>query len=462
MTGLRQRVALVFGLFFVLAVARAEVASMDPGTVASVSGQFFISSTEGTSQPYSSLNPTGDTNIIQLKPTLLAISAERFKISLWHQLGIEPDASWSGKIFLAMHPARSLDETETITIMPFLDHWNYRIDLPDVLSKTRYARLLSGVLLLEIANRHARPGGRAAEIPSWLVDGLARQILAEDGEKVLLAIPLQKGRELPAGRLNQLERGIDSLAPARQILQNNSALTFDQLSWPTDSQMNGADGGIYYASTQLFLTELLQLKNGKEKLHSMVADLANHLNWQIAFFRAFAPDFKNQVAVDKWWALRVVNFVSHSNGPRWTTETTIARMRELLSVPVEFRNGSNSLPSHADVSLQIALQNLNPEQRESVVRTKARDFALIELRLTPPFGELADAYRVALEDFLGESRNVGRPSVMNKHIAPVTRKSTVADTIKRLNSLDVRWRAEESKATVALQAAARSGNQRGN
>jgi hypothetical protein len=462
MNGLRQRGALVFGLFFALAVARAEFASTDPDSVGSVTGQFFVSSAGGSSLPAAYLNPNGDTNVIQLKSTLLAVSAERFKVSLWHQLGIQPDAAWSGKIFLEVHPARSLDEAETIATMPFLDHWNYRVDLPDTLEKTRYARMLSGVLLLEIADRRAPPGGHAAELPAWLVDGLAQQVLAEDGEKVLLAIPPKKGLELPASRISQSERGFDPMARVRQILQNNSALTFDQLSWPTDDQMNGADGGVYYASAQLFQAELLELKNGKEKMRAMLADLPNHLNWQLAFFNAFAADFKNHVGVDKWWALRVVNFAARGSGPHWTTGASIGHMQELLTVPVEFRSGSNSLPAHADVSLQVALQSLNADQRESVVRTKVRDLALIELRLAPPFGELADAYRVALVNFLGESQNVARPSVINKHAVPITGQSTVAETVKRLNALDVRWRTAESQATVALQAAAQSGNQRRN
>jgi len=62
------------------------------------------------------------------------------------ELGLPADTSWSGKIYLRLHPARSPDETVTITSSPFLNHWNYEVDLPDLLSKTRYARALSGVL----------------------------------------------------------------------------------------------------------------------------------------------------------------------------------------------------------------------------------------------------------------------------------------------------------------------------
>src|ERR1017187_3808514 len=81
--------------------------------------------------------------------------------------------------------------------------------------------------------------------------------------------------------------------------------TADQwLSWPTEAQMNGADGGVYFASVQLFLHDLLDLKSGPEKLRALVTELPDHLNWQTSFFDAFRDDFKPPLEVEKWWALR--------------------------------------------------------------------------------------------------------------------------------------------------------------
>lgn len=460
MNCLCQRGALVLGLFLSLAVARGQYSFSDENPVGSVSGQFLVSSVGDPAPPSRNLNPTANTNVIQLKTALLAISAERFKVCLWEQLGIPANALWSGKIFLVVHAARSLDETETIASSPFLNHWNYRVELPDMLWKTRYARTLSGVLLLEIANRTAARNGHSAEVPAWLVDGIAQQVLAADSEEVLLSAPhMKKGDEIPVARINHAERGFDPLADARQILRNTPALTFDQLSWPTEEQMNGADGGVYFASAQLFQSELLGLKNGREKMRAMLAELPDCLNWQTAFLHAFASDFKRPLDVEKWWALRVVNFAMCSAGPRWTTEVSLNRLQELLSVPVEFRTGSNALPSHAEISLQNALQNLNPEQRGTIVRTKIRDLALEELRLAPPFGELADGYRVALMDYLGESKSTTRVSVFNKHRRSTTHQVGLADTLKKLDALDLQRRTAESKATTVVQAHSEMGTQ---
>ena len=100
-----------------------------------------------------------------------------------------------------LHPARSLDEPVTIASNPFLNRWNYRVELPDVLANTRYARALSAVLLLEIANRSAtiwRPCRRSSGVARGR---LRRQVLAADGEKVLLSAPVKKGGGLPVSRL---------------------------------------------------------------------------------------------------------------------------------------------------------------------------------------------------------------------------------------------------------------------
>src|SRR6202012_3490399 len=118
--------------------------------------------------------------------------------------------------------------------------------------------------------------------------------------------------------------------------------TFDQISWPTDDQENGLDGGVYLASAQLFVHELLDLKNGPEKMRALLAQLPGCLNWQTAFFSAFHQDFRRPSDVEKWWALRVVNFAAHNSGTQWTLASSNDELTELLTVPVEIRSSSNS------------------------------------------------------------------------------------------------------------------------
>jgi hypothetical protein len=254
------------------------------------------------------------------------------------------------------------------------------------------------------------------------------------------------------GRLDRTEHGLDPLAAAREVLQNAPVLTFDQMSWPADAQMEGADGGAYFASAQLFLDELLGLKNGPAKMRALLAELPAHLNWQTAFFAVYQDEFKRPLDVEKWWALRVVNFAARAPGPRWTSEVSRDRLAELLNVPVEVRSNSNALPSHAEISLQAALKSLNPAEREWVTRLKVRDLGLVELRLAPPFGNLADGYRLTLTDFLGElkTKKTAADYAVNKHAPAAHRPASLADTLKKLDALDRRRREAETQAVVPL------------
>ena len=114
---------------------------------------------------------------------------------------------------------------------------------------------------------------------------MAEQVLAADGEKVVVSAPAKKSGGLPADRLDEAKQDFDPLASARQTLLDLPVLTFDQLSWPAAAQLAGEDGGAYFASAQLFLDELLALPDGPAKMRSLLAALPAHLNWQTAFYR---------------------------------------------------------------------------------------------------------------------------------------------------------------------------------
>jgi hypothetical protein len=419
------------------AQAPSQAIQNDPDTVTSISGQFLISRVGGNTVRWPNVNLLTETNLLRLRPGVLAVDAEHFKHALWHQLNFPLNFGWSGKIEIALYPAQSADDQVTIASVPFLDHWNYRVNLPNRISTIRFARAISGVLLLELANRQIPRFDRSAEIPAWLVDGMAQQVLGAASESVLFSAPLAEDERPPIAGGSRKERGVDSLAATRHLVQGGQPLTFDQLSWPTYEQMSGADGGAYYASAQLFVAELLALKNGPGQMRSLLATLPGCLNWQTAFFQAYAAEFKRPLDVEKWWALRTIIFAQRDPGPRWTVTTSVARLQDLLLVPVDFRGDSNALPTLAAIPLQNALEKLGPDEREQVIRTKMRDIALAEIRMAPPFGQLAEAYRMALADFLGDLRKT-QTTGANKHGALPSVGASVRETIGRLNFLDAR------------------------
>jgi len=425
--------------------AGAQVSPQEITSMRSVSGQFIVTSAPSlAARVRLAARPEIATNngLVRLEPALLAVSAERIKASLWRELNLNPNVPWRGKIFLVLRPAQSTDEDVAIVTERFASGWNYQVRLPDVLPRTRFARAMTSVLLLEFANRNAR--ARSAEIPEWLTDGLSRQLLADDWQETILTSPAKKVNGLLVSRTVTTERGLDSLADTRRLLQNNPALTFEQLSWPTDAQLSGADDGVYRASAQLFVNELLGLKNGRAHVHVMLETLPNCYNWQTAFQTAFQDYFPRPLEVEKWWALQIVDFVARDPGPRWTTAVSRKQLDEILSVPVEMRTASNALPVHAAISLQAVIRNWDPARQAAILHVKLRDLELAQLRMAAPLAVLTDGYRQALADYLGLGNSPSFVRRWIKHPFTSSSKLTLEDTLQRLDALDARRRAIES------------------
>ena len=432
-------------LIFFTAAARSQNLPPENSSVQSVSGQFTVTAAPQFSPLLHRANLATNNEIVRLQPALLAVTAERFRNALWSQLGLQPGGNWSGKIVLALHPARTPTDEVNLNIGPLLNVWHYRVELPDVLTQPRFRRALAAVLLLEIANRGNPDANHSAELPPWLVDGLAQVTLGGELGKIILSAPDKKVDDLMLLRVNKKVRGLDPLAEARATLKNVSAPSFDQLCWPTGEQLDGGDGGAYFAGAQLFTADLLALKNGPEKMRAFLAKLPSCLNWQTAFFAAFREDFRRPLDVEKWWALRVVRFAAHDLGPRWTAAASRERLADLIAVPVEFRNEAGALPERMTISLQAAVQNFTPVQRESVFQLKLRDLELAQFRLAPPFSALAAGYRLALVEFLGQGDETEAAVVPNQKKSRVGRSASVAATLKKLDALDTRRREAELK-----------------
>jgi len=434
-------------LLFPLA-ARAQFSPAETGSAQSVSGQFIVTGGQGGSRLASLPAIATNTSLIRLDPALLAVSAERLKESLRRKLGIAPSATWSGKIFLALHPAQSADEDVTIISARSSKGWNYRVELPDIVSRTRLTRALTGALLLEFANHSAQ--SHSAEIPAWFTDGLSQQLSTPGSPEHILTRPDKIVNYLPVAHIYTTRRGVDDpLAVAQQALKNSPALTFEQLSWPSDTQISGADGGVYRASAQLFVSSLLDLQDGPAQLRAMLQDLPQFYNWQTAFQNAFRENFSAPLDVEKWWALQVVSFASRDSGPRWTPAASCAALDEILSVPVEMRATSNNLPAHAEVSLQAVIRNFDSAQQAAILQTKLRDLELAHIRMAAPLAVLTDAYRRAIGDYLDEEKS---PAPRQTKRGPVSSgKNSAEETLKKLDALDSQRRTieEDIKSDVS-------------
>ena len=429
-------------LGYISSLAVAQITPPDQDSARSISGQFIISRPAQPSSPVFRPPAGHPTNFVRLEPALLAVSAERIRELLWHDLDIK--GQWRGQIYLVLRPAGSGDETVTVTAQHFTSGWNYRVELPDVLAPTRFARALTGVLLLEYANRNA--ADRSAEIPAWLTDGLSQQLLAAGSPEFLLSAPDKLVNGLPVTRLEKLQHGLDPLAGARQVLKNHPALTFEELSWPAGAQLDGDDEGVYRASAQLFVSEVLKVKNGPAYLRAMLESLPQYYNWQVAFRSAFHGDFASPLDLEKWWALRVVDFAAHDPGPGWTLAVSRAKLDEILRVPVQVRTAPNSLPSYTDISLQAVIRNLDPARQNVILQTKLRDLDLAQLRVARPYVVLIAEYRRAIGSYLGQRPAGAAAPSWAARLYHSLSSPGAASTVKKLDALDVRRRTIEATA----------------
>jgi hypothetical protein len=435
-----QHVCILCALFF-FANARAQFSPPGTDSARSISGQFIIvGSLENSPLANSRLIAT-NADFVRLEPALLVVSAERLKKSLWRDLAIN-STPWRGQIFLTLHPAQSLDEEVTIVSKPSKGGWNYLVRLPDILPRARFTRAMTGVLMLEFANRNAQL--HLAEIPAWLTDGLSQKFLAVGSPEIILSMPDKIVNGLPLTQINASQRGLDPLADARRVLKNFPALTFAELSWPTDTQLSGADGGVYRASAQLFVSELLDLKGGAAKLRTMLETAPQYYNWQTAFEDAFRENFPRALDVEKWWALQVVDFAARDRGAQWTSAASRKKLDEILSVPVEMRTASNALPVHAEISIQSAIRNFDQDRQITILQVKLRDLELAEFQVATPLAALTGAYRRVLADYLGEDKKTANTYTVAKHPQVASQKTSARDTLKKLDQLDARRRAVES------------------
>jgi hypothetical protein len=281
-------------------------------------------------------------------------------------------------------------------------------------------------------------------MPPWLTDGLSQELLAAAWQEIILSSPNKVVNGLPVRRTVTTTRGMDSLAGARRVLRDHAVLTFEQLSWPTDAQLSGADGGAYRASAQLFVNELLALKNGPAHLRAMLETLPKFYNWQMAFQTAFRENFPRPLDVEKWWAVQVVSFVARDPGPAWTPAVSRDKLDEILSVPVEMRTASNALPAHAEISLQAVIRNFDRARQVAILQTKLRDLELSQLRMAAPFAVLTDEYRRAIADDLGSGQRTSPVLRWVKHPFASSPKTIINGTLRKLDALDAQRRAIES------------------
>lgn len=414
-------------------------------SASSVSGQFIIQARRSSEAAAPENRATANTNFVRMEPALLAVSCERIKQALGRELGAtEP---WRGKIYLVLSPGQTSDDTITIASQIFKDGWQYRVSLPEVVERARLVRVMVQVLLLEMANRNA--GARSAEVPYWLAEGLAQQVLASTEMEILVPPAWRPVNGLSVASTSLSARKDNPLGQAHKELSTRSPLTFEELSWPTEVLL-GEAGAAYRMSAQLFVAELLRLKDGRGCVRATLAELPQHHNWQFAFLQAFHAHFERPLDVEKWWTLHLVHFTGRELGQTWPVRESWERLDQALRSAVEVRAGTNDLPLRTEATLQTILREWNDARQTVTLEGKLRELDLLRLRVARELAGMVAEYHQTLAAYLQAQAKTHAASGKT----PAQRR-VVEQTLKRLDALDAQRQGLRPAAVPV--AAAKSG-----
>jgi len=447
-----SRFAVIFYALVILChTATAQFGHPQAVSVRSASGQFTVHATPPPANAVSAAKLAENDDYLKLEPALTAVSCERIKRALKDFLG--GDSKWRERIYLVLYPAQSVGDDATIVSERFKGSCNYRLELPNPVERTRFVRAVVMVLLLEKAGRNARE--HSPEVPAWLAEGLTQHLLQANERELFLPSPRRVGNQLAITRTVVSERRRDPLETARRVLRQRPPLTLAELSWPTIEQLEGPASETYRCSAQLFVTELLRLKDGRGCLQAMLEGLGRCYNWQTAFLRAFRSHFERQVDLEKWWALQLVHFTGRDPAQAWSAEETWQKLDEVLRTPVEVRHARDRLPGRAEVSLAAVIREWDFVRQSQTLRAKLNELDFLRLRASRDFIELVDDYRRWLAGYLDKRSHPGMILPASK-IASPSAKSIVREALRQLGELESRREAMRPQPKLGLPAPGRT------
>ena len=432
---LGRRTVLVVGIAIFLAAFRglagAQPSNPDLVSARSHSGQFVVYAGHSSPPTLAVVDLATNQNLFRLEPTLAAISCERIKQVLTRELGAT--APWRGHIYVVLYPAHGANDTIAITTERFKGGWQYRVDFPNVVQRSRYVRGVVQVLLLEMANRTT--DGRAAEIPLWLIEGFSQLLLASSEMEIILPPPRGKANGLNFSAMRVSARKENSLQEPQKKLHGRPPLTFEDLSWPTQDELSGEMSDLYSGSAQLFVGELLRLPDGRACLRSMLAQLPQNYNWQFAFLRAFSGCFERPIDVEKWWALSLAGSGGRDPAQTWSSEGSWQRLDQALHSAVQVRTGANELPLHADLKLQTVIREWDAVRQTQALQSTLRELALLRSRIAQKFVGLVQDYSQALDTYL---QRRDHPGFVLPFARGAARRRAVEAAVQQMDALDAR------------------------
>jgi hypothetical protein len=411
--------------------ASAQPPPSDLKSARSHSGQFIAYAPRSVTLPQTLLTLATNRTFVQLEPNLATVSGERIKQLLLHELGVT--TPWRGTIYLVLYPARTEGDTITITSERFKDAWQYRVDLPDVLERSRYVRAMVQVLLLELANRTGP--SRAVEVPLWLIEGFSQLLLASNEFEIILPPPRTSANGLAVNAALFKARKETPLQQAQKNLRGRPPLSFEDLSWPSEQAWAGDPSGLYRGSALLFVGELLRLPEGRDGFRAMINQLPQYYNWQFAFLGAFHPRFERPLDVEKWWSLSVTSANGRDPAQAWTPEESWQTLSQAIRPAMPVRTRSNEAPLQVEVTLQKVIREWDPARQTQALNNTLRELGLLYPRIAQEYVGLVQEYGQAIQTYFQQLDRSPSALLYSRRAA---RRRVVEAAVQQFDALDAR------------------------
>lgn len=397
-------------------------------TCASESGQFIVHAYP----PPPFEDPTVRTNstFFRLGPQFLAITAERTKRNFLQLLEVQD--AFRGKIHIYISDRHRPEQPISIVTKQHTDGFEYLVGVPRYLAKDKLVKGLVQVLSLEYANRNSR---RNSELPTWLVEGLTRELESS-------ITPAFVGNRKP---ITIVTLGYDRLREARKFFQSNSCLSINELSFNNISKLRPGDDELerYQYSAQLLVHSLLSFPNGPVLFRRFLQGLPASFNWQTVFHEVYKSHFPTPLAFEKWWALTWVDFHNRREHQIWPRTVSFQKLQATLLTPLEFHSETNAIPETRQVNLTQLLNETDFELQKAVIDYKIQQLFFLSFFLAPDAANLAYRYQETMKNYIDHKSmasynpNVKSPSGRQQRV--------LRNTLKELEALDTALRDLGSK-----------------
>jgi len=363
-----------------------------------------------------------ETNHVQIEPTVLVLTCERLKFELLKELNMSD--GWTGQIHITVRGDMPPAEVVVVESQWFSNGWRYRMVLPGQMERPRLVRALTRALLLELTNRHNR-SQRLAEIPLWLEAGLAAHLLAVHGETLVA--------ENRTRRSSDQGLVADVFRDAHLRLQGHELTAFSDLTLAQPGQFTEEQWEVFRCISQLLVAELLLLPEGRAGLRELLRLLPSYLNPQLAFLRAFEPQFPSMLEVEKWWSAAWLNFTTRDRHLRLSFDASLRQLEEILTTPIAVRVGTNAMPGRKELPLRELIANTEYLRHQPAVAQATLQLQLLQVSAPGELTRLIGDYRQSLLTYLKRRTEFSTSSTSKSADA----KIAVKDALQQLDLLDV-------------------------